>query len=326
MLSADKLSRREVLVALAFSPLGRDALAQANFPDKPIRLVVPYPPGGAASTQLTLIQQKLLKNTGANLVLDYKPGASGNIGVDTVLKSRPDGYTIGWAGTGSFAIIPHLLNKLPYDVSKDVQYITAIGSIANVVVASPTFPANDLRELVALSKKEDLSYALASVGSTMHLAMEAIIAETGLKIRNVPYKGEQPALLDVIPGRVPVMLITLPGALEYLRSGRLKALGVTSATRSPLLPNVPTLVEQGFKDLDIRGNFVFFGPSGIPPTTLQWLQQELARAIDSPEVKGALADLGTDARSMSAANTTALVRAEDQRWGALVKKLGIKWD
>ncbi len=326
MLSADKLRRREVLVALAFSPLGRDALAQANFPDKPIRLVVPYPPGGAASAQLTLIQQKLLKNTGANLVLDYKPGASGNIGVDTVLKSRPDGYTIGWAGTGSFAIIPHLLTKLPYDVSKDVQYITAIGSIANVVVASPTFPANDLRELVALSKKEDLSYALASVGSTMHLAMEAIIAETGLKIRNVPYKGEQPALLDVIPGRVPVMLITLPGALEYLRSGRLKALGVTSATRSPLLPNVPTLVEQGFKDLDIRGNFVFFGPSGIPPTTLQWLQQELARAIDSPEVKDALADLGTDARSMSVANTTALVRAEDQRWRALVKKLGIKWD
>ena len=105
------------------------------------------------------------------------------------------------------------------------------------------------------------------------------------------YKGEQPALLDVIPGRVPVMLITLPGALEYVRSGRLKALGVTSATRSPLLPNVPTLVEQGFKDLDIRGNFNF-GPTGIPPTTLQWLQQELARAIDSPEVKGALAEIG----------------------------------
>lgn len=322
----DTLRRRELLVALALSPLGRDALAHAKFPAKPIRLVVPYPPGGAASAQLTLIQQKFLKNTGANLVLDYKPGASGNIGVDTVLKSRPDGYTIGWAGTGSFAIIPHLLNKLPYDVSKDVQYITTIGSIANVVVASPSFAANNLRELVALSQKQDLSYALASVGSTMHLAMEAIIAETGLKIRNVPYKGEQPALLDVIPGRVPVMLITLPGALEYVRSGRLKALGVTSATRSPLLPNVPTLVEQGFKDLDIRGNFIFFGPTGIPPTTLHWLQQELARAIDSPEVKGALADLGTDAKSMSVANTTALVRAEDQRWGALVAKLGIEWD
>ena len=322
----DKLLRREVLIALALSPLGKDAFAQANFPEKPIRLVVPYPPGGAASAQLTLVQQKLLKNTGANLVLDFKPGASGNIGVDNVLKSRPDGYTIGWAGTGSFAIIPHLLNKLPYDVSKDVQFITAVGSIANVVVASPSFPANDLSELVELSKKEDLSYALASVGSTMHLAMEAIIAQTGLKIRSVPYKGEQPALQDVIPGRVPVMLITLPGALEYLRSGRLKALGVTSASRSPLLPNVPTLMEQGFKDLDIRGNFVFFGPTGIPPARLQWLQQELGRAIDSPEVKGALADLGTDAKSMSVANTTALVRAEDQRWGALVKKLGIKWD
>lgn len=322
----DRFRRREFLIALALSPLGRDALAQANFPDKPIRLVVPYPPGGAASAQLTLIQQKVLKNTGANLILDYKPGASGNIGVDTVLKSRPDGYTIGWAGTGSFAIIPHLLSKLPYDVSKDVQFITAVGSIANVVVASPSFAANDLRELVALSKKEDLSYALASLGSTMHLAMEAIIAETGLKIRSVPYKGEQPALLDVIPGRVPLMIITLPGALEYIRSGRLKALAVTSAARSPLLPNVSTLAEQGFKDLDIRGNFVFFGPTGIPPNTLQWLQHELASAIDSPEVKGALADLGTDARSMSIANTTAMVRAEDRRWGALVKKVGIKWD
>ncbi|MDP9994582.1 tripartite-type tricarboxylate transporter receptor subunit TctC [Variovorax boronicumulans] len=321
-----KLRRREVLVTLALSQMKAGAFAQANFPDKPIRLVVPYPPGGAAATQLTLIQAKILKNTGANLVLDYKPGASGNIGVDTVLKSRPDGYTIGWAGTGSFAIIPHLLSKLPYDVSKDVQYITAIGSIANVLVASTSLPANNLRELVELSKKEDLSYALASVGSTMHLAMEAIIAETGLKVRNVPYKGEQPALLDVIPGRVPLMLITLPGALEYLRGGKLKALGVTSATRSPLLPNVPTLIEQGFKDLEIRGNFVFFGPAGIPPSALQWLQQELARAIDSPDVKGALADLGTDAKSMSVANTTALVRAEDQRWGALVKKLGIKWD
>lgn len=320
------LRRREALAALALPLLGVQAHAQSGFPNKPIRLVVPYPAGGTATAQLTILQQKVLQNTGANLVLDYRPGASGNIGVDMVLKSPPDGYTIGWAAMGSFAIIPHLLKKLPYDLSKDVQYITPIGTIANVLVVHPSIPANNLQELVELSKKQDLSYALTSVGSTMHLSMESIIAETGLKIRSIPYKGDTPAFLDVVPGRVPVMLNTLPGVLQYVRTGKLKALGVTTAKRNEQLPEVPTLMEQGFKDLDIRGTFLFFAPAGIPPATFEWIHRELSRAVDSPEVRTALAEFGTDAKSMSAAETATLVRAEDRRWSALVKKLGITWE
>ena len=320
------LRRREALAALGLSLLGLPASAQSGFPNKPIRLVVPYPAGGLATGQLTILQQKLLQNTGANLVLDYRPGASGNIGVDIVLKSPPDGYTIGWAGMGSFAIIPYLLKKLPYDLSKDIQYITPIGTIANVLVVHPSIPANNLRELAELSRKQDLSYALTSVGSTMHLAMESIIAGSDLKIRSVPYKGDTPAFLDVVPGRVPVMLNTVPGVLQYVRSGKLKALGVTTAKRSEQLPDVPTLMEQGFKDIDIRGTFVFFGPAGMPPSTLDWIHRELARAIDSPDVRAALAEFGTEAKSMSVADTAALVRAEDRQWSALVKKLGITWE
>ena len=320
------LRRREALAALSFYGLGLPALAQSSFPNKPIRLVVPYPAGGLATAQLTILQQKLLKNTGANLVLDYRPGASGNIGVDIVLKSPPDGYTIGWAGMGSFAIIPHLLKKLPYDLSKDIQYITPIGTVANVLVVHPSIPANNLLELVELSKKQDLSYALTSMGSSMHLSMESIISRSGLKILSVPYKGDTPAFLDVIPGRVPVMLNTVPGVLQYVRSGKLKALGVTTSKRSEQLPEVPTLMEQGFKDIDIRGTFVFFAPAGMPPATLDWIHRELARVIDSPDVKAALSEFGTEAKSMSMADTSALVRAEDLQWGNLVKKLGITWE
>lgn len=320
------IRRRDALAALGLSLVGVSAHAQSGFPSKPIRLVVPYPPGGLATGQLTILQQKLLQNTGANLLLDYRPGASGNIGVEAVLKSPPDGYTIGWAGMGSFAIIPHLLKKLPYDLSKDIQYITPIGTIANVLVVHPSIPANNLRELVELSKKQDLSYALTSLGSSMHLSMESIVAESGLKIRSVPYKGDTPAFQDVVPGRVPVMLNTVPGVLQYVRSGKLKALGVTTAVRSEQLPDVPTLMEQGFKDIDIRGTFIFFGPAGMPPATLNWIHQELSRAIDSPDVRTALAEFGTSAKSMSLADTAALVRAEDRQWSALVKKLGITWD
>ncbi|WP_161988122.1 Bug family tripartite tricarboxylate transporter substrate binding protein [Variovorax guangxiensis] len=318
--------RREAVAALSLSLLGVNARAQSGVPNKPIRLVVPYTAGGMATGQLTVLQQKLLQNTGANLVLDYRPGASGTIGVDIVLKSPPDGYTLGWAGMGLFAIIPHLVKKLPYDLSKDIQYITPIGTIANVLVVHPSIPANNLRELVELSKKQDLTYALTAVGSSMHLSMESIIAESGLKIRSVPYKGDTPAFLDVVPGRVPVMLNTAPGVLQYVRSGKLKALGVTTAKRSEQLPDVPTLMEQGFKDIDIRGTFIFFGPAGMPPATLNWIHRELARAIDSPEVRAALTEFGTDAKSMSVADTAALVRAEDRQWGALVKKLGITWE
>ncbi|MDP9994540.1 tripartite-type tricarboxylate transporter receptor subunit TctC [Variovorax boronicumulans] len=231
--------RREALAALGLSLLGLPASAQSGFPNKPIRLVVSYPAGGLATGQLTILQQKLLQSTGANLVLDYRPGASGNIGVDIVLKSPPDGYTIDWAGMGSFAIIPRLLKKLPYDLSKDIQYITPIGTIANVLVVHPSIPANKLRELAELSRKQDLFYALTSVGSTMHLAMESNIAGSGLKISSVPYKGDTPAFLDVVPGRVPVMLNTVPGVLQYMRSGTLKALAVTTAERSEQLPDVP---------------------------------------------------------------------------------------
>jgi tripartite-type tricarboxylate transporter receptor subunit TctC len=318
--------RREALAVLSLPLLGLPAHAQSGFPNKPIRLVVPYPGGGAATAHVEIVKKKVLENTGANLVVDYRPGASGNIGVDLVLKSPPDGYTIGWAAMGSFAIIPHLLKTLPYDLSKDVQYITPIGTQALVLVAHPSLAVNNVRELVELSKKQDLSYALPSVGSTMHLSMETIVAQTGLKIQSVPYKGDTPAFLDVLPGRVPVMLNTLTGVLQHVRAGKLKALGVTTATRSALLPDVPTLMEQGFKDLNIRGTFLYFAPSGIPPDAFNWIHRELSRAIDSPEVKAALLEFGTEAQSMSAADTAELVRAENRQWGPLVKKLGLKWD
>jgi tripartite-type tricarboxylate transporter receptor subunit TctC len=322
------MTRRRALAALSLPAVSgiSPARSQAEFPSKPIRLIVPFPPGGTASLALNLISQQFQQNTGTTLVLDYKPGASGNIGVGAVLKSPPDGYTIGFSAMNAFAINPHMTKKLPYNVERDVQPITTIGSLPNLIMVHPELKATNLQELVALSKRSELSYALTAIGSSIHLSAEMVIAESGMKMLAIPYKGESPALQDVLSGRVPVMFGSLPGLVEHVRSGKMRAIAVTSGQRTPVLPDVPTLAESGLPGFNVRGIFVLFTARGVPQSALEWLNRELSRSIDSPEVREPLAKVGLEAKSSTVEATQAVIQSEDRRWGPLIKKLGITWD
>lgn len=275
------------------------ASAQAPFPTKSIRLVMPYPPGGAAATQVNLIAKKYQELIG---------------------------NTIGFTAMNSFAINPHLTKKLPYDVSRDVQPITTISSVPNVIVVNSDVKANNLKELIALSKTTDLTYATPGAGTSVHLSGEMVISRAGLKMRHVPYRGESPALQDVLGGRVPVMLINLAGAIEYIRSGKLRPIAVTSLKRNALLPGVPTVAESALPDFDAKAYFILFGPRGLPPAVLETLNLDLTRAISSPDVRKPLTALGFDVNASTVEEATALIYLESKKWGAIVHQTAASWD
>jgi tripartite-type tricarboxylate transporter receptor subunit TctC len=318
------ISRRQVIGAalLAAAP----AWGQARYPVKPIRLIVPYPPGGTTDIQARVIAQKMQELAGVTVIVENKAGAGGNIGVDAVLKAPHDGYTIGITAMNSFAINPFLTKRLPYDVTRDVQPITLIGSIPNIVVVNPEVPARSLKELAALGKNRDLTYATPGAGTSVHLAAEMLSDALGLKMRHVPYRGDAPALQDVLGGRVPVMVANLPGVIEYVRAGKLRPLAVTSATRSPLLPDVPTVAESAVPGFDVKAFFALFTARGVPPEIVESLNRDLNKAINHQDVRKRFAELGIDAAGSSVEALTALIYLESKKWGPIVQKTGASWD
>ena len=319
-----RISRRRLTGAALLAAV--PAWGQARFPAKPIRLVVPYPPGGTTDIQARVIAQKLQELTGATVVVENKAGAGGNIGVDAVLKAPRDGYTIGITAMNSFAINPHLTKRLPYDVARDVQPITLIGSLPNIVVVNPDLPARSLKDLAALAKAGDLTYATPGAGTSVHLAAEMLSDSLGMKMRHIPYRGDAPALQDVLGGRVPVMVANLPGVIEHVRAGKLRALAVTSARRSPLLPDVPTVAEAGVPGFDVKAFFALFTARGVPADIVDSLNRDLNKAINHIEVRKQFAKLGIDATGSSVEALTALIYLESRKWGQIVQKTGASWD
>jgi tripartite-type tricarboxylate transporter receptor subunit TctC len=302
------------------------AAAADVFPKKPIRLVVPYPPGGTTDVQARAIAQKLQQATGTTVVVDNRAGAGGNIGVDAVLKAPHDGLTIGITAMNSFAINPLLTKKLPYDVSRDVQPLTLVGSVPNIAVVHPDVPARNLKELAALARKQDVTFASPGAGTSVHLAGEMLAEALGIKLRHIPYRGDAPALQDVLGGRVPVMMANLPGVIEQVRGGRLRALAVTSAKRSPLLPDVPTVAESGVPGFDVKAFFVLFTARGVPADVVGALNRELSVAINQLDVRKQFAQLGIDASASSVEAATALIYLESRKWAPIVAKTGATWD
>jgi len=318
------ITRRRVLGAtlLAAAP----AWGQARFPARPIRLVVPYPPGGTTDIQARVIAQKMQDLTGATVIVENKPGAGGNIGVDAVLKAPRDGYTIGISAMNSFAINPHLTKRLPYDVARDVQPLTLVGSIPNILVVGPNVNARTLKELAALAKAGDLAYATPGAGTSVHLAAEMLSDALGVKMRHIPYRGDAPALQDVLGGRVPVMVANLPGVIEHVRAGKLRPIAVTSARRSPLLPDVPTVAESGIAGFDVKAFFALFTARGVPSDIVDALNRDLNKAINHADVRKQFARLGIDAAGSSVEALTALIYLESRKWGPIVQKTGASWD
>lgn len=305
------------------------AFAQADYPNRPIMYVVPYPPGGAADVFARQLALELGKRLGQPVVIENRAGANGNIGSASVAKAPADGYTLLLGTASTVAINPHLYGKnMPYDPLKDLQAVSATHSMANVLVVNANTPYKTVQDVInaAKAKPGALAYASAGNGNTMHLAGEQFRAQTGIDLLHIPYKGGSPAMNDVLAGQVPMMFNNLPAVAPMVKSGKLRALAVATPERSRLLPEVPTMEEAGLKGyISTVWNGVFVR-SGTPRTIVDRLNREIGAVLQSPAMRQSLEDQGFDVIPSSPEQFAALVRSETSRWAVVVKQSGASLD
>lgn len=318
------LSLRAVFICIFLVLYAQLALAQ-DFPSKPIRIVVPFPPGGSNDVLARLLSQKMSESFGQPVVVENKPGAAGNIATEYIAKSPADGYILGIAPNQTVAVNPVLYPKLPYDVIKDLEGISMLGRVPMVLVVSSKVTARSVAELITQVKAapDKFTYASAGSGSPQHMAAEVFKSMTGIRLTQIPYKGSAPALIDVLGGSVDVMFCPINSALPHIRSGKLRALGTTGPTRLALLNGVPTIAETvpGFES-DIWIGMVT--PAKTPAAVITKLNTELRRVLALPDVKEKLADQGIDAESSNADYFTKLIASDQKRWASVIKAADIK--
>ena len=297
------------------------------YPTRSVAVIVPFPAGGSADTLARLIGQYVGDRLGHNFVVENKPGAGGNLGTDFVAKAPADGYTLLLAPS-SIAIAPSLYAKLPFDPVKDFAPVTLIGSIPMVVVVTPSFPAKTILELIALAKAKpgEISYASAGNGSTNHLAVELFKSMTGIEMLHVPYRGNPLAIVDVIAGRVPVFFDFVLTGLPHVREGKVRALAVTGARRSPVLPEVPTVAESGVLGFEASTWFAVYAPAGTPPAIVEKLNKEILAVLALPKIRERLTSLGVDIIAEGPDGLAALTKSDLAKWGPIVQKADVKLD
>ena len=299
------------------------ALAQ-QYPSRPVRIVVPLSPGGFADTPARMLAPRLSEQLGRQFFVENKPGAGGTIGADFVAKSAPDGYTLLLTGT-PHVISAHLYKKMPYDSLKDFTHIALIASGPYAVVVNPQkLNVSSVRELVAAAKAQPgkIDYASSGNGSAQHLVGALFNSMAGIDLNHVPYKGSGPAMQDLIAGQVGVSFAGVPNVLGHVKSGRLKALGVTTSTRWSELPEVPTLAEAGVPGYEATLWLNISGPANMPADIVQRLNGEIAKALRDPEVQSNFRSAGVDATSMGPQELNAFMRAEYEKWGRVVRETG----
>lgn len=304
------------------------AAAQASdFPTKAIRIVVPFPPGGATDAAARLVAVKMAEHWGQPVLVDNRAGAGGNVGSDLVAKSPADGYTLVMGVTGSHAINTSLYARMPYDPVADFVAVSQVAVVPNVLVVHPSVPAKNLAELMALAKKEPgkLNYASLGNGTAAHLGMEMLKSAAGVDITHVPYKGSAPAVSDLLGGQVQMMVDGLPSALPHIKAGTLRAIALTSLHRAPSLPDLPTIAETypGFYADAWSG---LFAPKGTPQPVVDKLSAEVQRILKLPEVREKLAALGAEPVGSTQKEFTAHVKKEIDKWAKVVKTSGAKVD
>jgi tripartite-type tricarboxylate transporter receptor subunit TctC len=314
-----------ILLTAALACSSLDAAAQA-WPSKPIRIIVPYTPGGSSDIIARAISQPLSDALKQPVVVDNKPGANGNAGTELVAKSPADGYTLLLCDVGALAITPSVYTKLGFDPSKDLQGVAMLAYSPHLLVVHPSVPASNLKELVALSKTTPLNFAVTAMGSAPHLAGVAVEQGSGATWTYIPYKGGSQAIQDTIGGQTQVLMNGMLATLPHVQSGKLKVLGVSRATRVPLLPGTPTIAEQGLQGFESGTWQGMLLPAGTPPAVQARLAAELTRIIRSPEVRSRLTAQGAEVYTMSPAEFTQFYLRERDKWAAVVKRSGVKLD
>jgi tripartite-type tricarboxylate transporter receptor subunit TctC len=316
---------QKVFAALA---LVAGASVAQDYPAKPIRLVVPFPPGGGTDIAARTVANKLTGSAKWNFVVENKPGAGGNLGVEQAVRAPADGYTLVIGQTSNLAINPALYAKLPYDPLKDLAPVVLIVSAPVVLVVAADSRFRSLEDLVAAAKRDPgaITFASPGNGTVSHLAGELLQRAAGIKLTHVPYKGAPPALTDTLGGQVQSFLSSVPSALGHIKTGRLRALAVTSAKRSAEMPGVPTIAESGYRGFEANTWYGLLAPAGTPAAVVARLNAEVNRVLAMPDVRDRLASEGGDALGGSPEQFASFLRAEHAKWGRVVKESGAKLD
>jgi tripartite-type tricarboxylate transporter receptor subunit TctC len=318
-----------ILLATAFALVTAPAVAQTDYPSKPVRVIVPFGPGGAADTLPRLLAQHLSPMWGQPVVVENRTGAAGNIGMEQGAKAAPDGYTLTSAPVGNLAINPHLYSKLSFDVLKDFTPITLVASVQNVLVVNPAVPAKDLKALIAYAKARpgQLTYGSGGVGTQAHIGGEIFEAMAGVHMVHVAYRGVGDSVRDLLGGQVDMIFAQIPAVKPHIDSGKLRALGVASPKRTAALPDVPTIDEAGgMTGFQAVSWYAIVGPAGMPPMVTAKIQADVAKVIHSPEIRERLQGLGAEPVGSTPAELAAAIKADYDRYGTVIKRLGIKAD
>jgi tripartite-type tricarboxylate transporter receptor subunit TctC len=299
-----------------------------TYPSKPVRLVLPYPPGGGSDTIARPLAQRLTESLGQQVVIDNRGGGGGSIGMEHVARSPADGYTIVMALTAQLAVNPSLFRKLAYDPVKDFAPLTLLAQGPYVLAVHPSVPAKSVKELVALARKRpnDLAYASSGNGSGGHLAAELLKSMTGIEMLHIPYKGGGPALVDLISGQVQVLFTTWASGRGHIQSGRIRALAVSTAKRPQAIPTLPTVAESGVPGYDAGVWYALLAPAGTPPAVVERLNREIVAALQRPDFSKMLHDAAIDPVGSSPAELGAYIRSEIDKWAKVVRQAGIRID
>jgi tripartite-type tricarboxylate transporter receptor subunit TctC len=329
------MTRRTLLAAGLLATCAPLAFAQAGWPTKPVRIVVPFPAAGTTDILARALAPELQKVFGQPFVIDNKPGAGGNLGATEVAKAAPDGHTLLMGTVGTHAINPAVYPRMPYDHVKDFAPVTLVAGVPNVLVVNPAnaqkYGIGSVADLVRYAKANPgkLNYASSGNGTSIHLSGELFKSMTGTYMLHFPYRGSGPALIDLMGGNMDLMFDNLPSSLPHIKSGKLKALAVTSAARSVALPDAPTVAEAGgpaLKDFEASSWFGLFAPAGTPAEIVGRIQQETAKALATPAMKERLQSQGAIPSGMSSADYARFVAAETAKWAQVVKVSGAKVD
>lgn len=316
------------LAALLCVGVSTAAFAQ-GFPNRPLRIIMPFPAGGSVNDVLgRALAQRLAEPLGQQVIFDNRAGAAGTLGTELVAKSPPDGYTLLLGVTGALTIAPFVYPKLGYDTLRDFAPVAMVALAPYIVAVHPSVPAKNLKELIALAKAHPgkMRYASAGVGSTPHLCTELLKSMAGIDMLHVPYKGGAPAMIDTIAGHTEALCTSVTNAAPLIKQGRIRAIGVTPLKRSPVLPDVPTLNEQGLKGFEVSQWMGIMAPAKTPPAVVQRLHQAIAQVVNSAEYANFIRQQGAEPALMTPDEVTALMRVELERWGKLVRSIKVSAD